>query len=114
VVGFSVKKGETVTQKRRKHSAEFKARVGLEALKGIRTMSEIAKEYDVHPVQIGQWKKEIQERLPELFSKGPEPGLKDAEKEKGRLERKVGELTMDLDWLKKKCKQFHIPLDEPK
>ena len=59
-------------------------------------------------------KKEIQERLPEIFNRGPEPGLEEAEKEKGRLERKVGELTMDLDWLKKKCKQFHIPLDEPK
>ena len=103
-----------MTQKRRKHSSEFKARVGLEALMQIRTTAEIAKEYDVHPVQIGQWKKEIKDRLPELFNKGPEPGLKDAEKEKARLEQKVGQLTMDLDWLKKKCTQFHIPLDEQK
>lgn len=103
-----------MTKKRRKHSPEFKSRVGLEALKEIRTVSEIAQEYEVHPVQVSQWKKEIQERLPELFNRGPEPGLEQAEKEKGRLERKVGELTMDLDWLKKKCKQFQIPLDEPK
>jgi len=102
-----------MTGKRRKHSAEFKARVGLEALKGIRTISEIAKEYKVHPVQISQWKKDIETRLPELFSKGPKPELKDAEKDKARLEQKIGSLTMDLDWLKKKCVQFHIPLDGP-
>ena len=69
-------------------------------------MSEIAKEYEVHPVQISQWKKEIQQRLPELFNKGPEPGLEEAEKEKSRLERKVGALTMDIDWLKKSAKNF--------
>ena len=101
-------------KKRRTHSPEFKSRVGLEALKGIRTTSEIAQEYEIHPVHVTQWKKEIQDRLPELFAKGPEPGLKEAEREQALLERKVGQLTMDLDWLKKKCVQFHILLDDQK
>ena len=56
--------------------------------------------------------KELQSRLVAL--QRAEKEKERAEKEKERMERKVGELTMDLDWLKKKCKQFHIPLDEPK
>ena len=59
-----------MSKKRRTHSSEFKAQVGLEALKGIKTVSETAREYEIHPVQVSQWKKEIQERLPEIF--GPE------------------------------------------
>ncbi len=103
-----------MTKKRRKHSPEFKTKVALDALRGVRTISEIAQDYEIHPVQIGKWKKEIMERLPELFRSGPKPEFKDAEKERARLERKIGELTMDVDWLKKKCKQFQIPLDESK
>ena len=92
--------GEPISE-RRKHSAEIKARVWVEALKGIKTVSEIAKEYEIHPVQFSQWKKEIQERLPELFRKGPDASIKYSEEEKGGLAHKVGELTNDVDWLKK-------------
>ena len=52
-------------QQRRKHSAEFKARVALEAVKGVKTISEIAQEYEIHPIQVSNWKKELLERLPE-------------------------------------------------
>ena len=55
-------------RKRRKHSAEFKARVALEAIKGIKTISEIAADFEVHPVMVGTWKKEMLENLPELFT----------------------------------------------
>ena len=54
-------------KQRRKHSAEFKARVALEAIKGIKTLSEIAREYEIHPVMVGKWKTEMLDRLPELF-----------------------------------------------
>jgi len=99
-------------KKRRTHSAEFKAQVGLEALKGIKTLSEIAREYEVHPVQVGQWKKEIQKRLPEIFGRKPAFDEKTAEKQEARLHQKVGQLTIEVDWLKKKCRQLGIPLDE--
>lgn len=100
--------------KRRQHSAEFKARVALEAVKGLKTVNEIAREYEVHPVQVSQWKKDLLERLPEVFGRkaGPETEVLGRQKEK--LERKVGELTMDIEFLKKKCVQLGIPLDEPR
>ena len=56
-----------MSKKRKQHSAEFKAMIGMEALKGIKTINEIAREYSIHPVQVGQWKKELKDRLPEVF-----------------------------------------------
>jgi transposase-like protein len=61
-------------RRRKVYSPEFKAKVGLEALKGVKTINEIAQEYGVHPVQIGQWKKAIQEQAKSLFEgkRGPQ------------------------------------------
>jgi transposase-like protein len=94
--------------KRKRHDVAFKAKVGLEALKGIKTIAEIAKEYEVHPTQISQWKTILSERLPEVFTSGPTAEVKQAEREVARLHEKVGELTMELDWLKKKSKQLGL------
>ncbi len=94
--------------KRKRHEVAFKAKVGLEAVKGIKTLSEIAREYQVHPTQISQWKSIIAERLPDLFTQGPTAEVKQAEREVARLHEKVGELTMELDWLKKKSKQLGL------
>jgi transposase-like protein len=99
-----------VKRKRRKHSAEFKARVALEALKGIKTTSEIAKEFEIHPVMVGKWKNEMVDRLPELFEVNNAKKAKESEKEKEHLHRKVGQLTMEVDFLEKKCKQLGIPV----
>jgi len=95
---------------RRKHSAEFKARVALEAIKGIKTLSEIAQEYEIHPVMVGKWKAEMLDRLPELFEGNTSAKNKDAEKEQDQLHRKLGQLTMEVDFLEKKCKQLGIPV----
>lgn len=95
---------------RRKHSAEFKARVALEAIKGIKTLSEIAQEYEIHPVMVGKWKTEILDRLPELFEGQNHKGSKNSEKEQDPLHRKLGQLTMEVDFLEKKCKQLGIPV----
>lgn len=100
-------------KKRRTHSAEFKSQVALEAIKGIKTLSEIAREYEVHPVQVTQWKKELQERLPEVFGRKSAFDEQKAEKQEQRLHQKIGQLTVEVDWLKKKCRQLGIPLDEP-
>jgi len=94
--------------KRQRHQGAFKAKVGLEALMGQKTVSEIAREYQVHPVQISQWKRAIVERLPELFERGSTSQNPTGEAELARLEQKVGQLTMELDWLKKKSRQLGL------
>lgn len=89
-------------KKRQVHAPEFKAKVGLEALRGVKTINEIGQEYGVHPVQVGQWKKEIQEQAKTLFEgkRGPKPMA--AHQEPERLFGEIGRLKMELDWLKKK------------
>jgi transposase len=97
-------------RKRRNHSPEFKARVALEAVQGIKTAAEIAKEYEIHPVMVSNWKKELLEKLPNLFDQKSAKTNKSSEKEQEILHRKVGQLTMEVDFLEKKCKQLGIPL----
>ncbi len=97
-------------KQRRKHSPEFKAKVALEAIQGLKTLSEIAQQYEIHPVMVGNWKKEMLERLPELFETQRNEKEKNAEKEPGHLHRMVGQLTMEVDFLEKKCKQLGIPV----
>jgi transposase-like protein len=96
-------------KQRRKHSAEFKATVALEALKGMNTVSEIAAKYEIHPVQVGNWKKELLERVPEIFERKNAARDKGSERLREQLEKKVGQLTMEVDWLEKKCVQLGIP-----
>ena len=89
-------------KKRKVHTPEFKAKVGLEALRGAKTINEIGQDYGVHPVQIGQWKKEIQEQAKTLFEgrRGPKPVAAYWEPE--LLYSEIGKLKVELDWLKKK------------
>lgn len=96
-------------KQRRKHSAEFKASVALEALKGMSTINEIAAKYEIHPVQVTNWKKELLDRVPEVFERKNAAKDKTIERDHGRLERKIGQLTMEVDWLEKKCDQLGIP-----
>jgi transposase-like protein len=92
-----------MSKKRRQHSPDLKARVGLEALKGLEPIHAIAAKYEVHPVQVSQWKKEIAERLPEVFSKKVDHDAEASkEREKGLFEE-IGRLKMELDWVKKKA-----------
>ncbi len=90
------------SKKRKVHLPEFKAKVGLEALRGVKTINEIGQEYGVHPVQVSQWRKEIQEQAKTLFGskRGPQPVA--AHSEPDRLYGEIGRLKMELDWLKKK------------
>ncbi len=89
-------------KKRKTYSPEFKAKVGLEAVKGIRTINEIGQEYGVHPVQVSKWKKAIQDQAASLFEgkRGPKPLEEHRRPEK--LYSEIGKLKMELDWLKKK------------
>ena len=101
---------QTMTRKRRTHSPEFKARVAMEALRGIKPIHEIASDNEIHPVQVSQWKKELQERLPELFERKNARSEQVATNEKRieLLERTVGRLTIERDWLAKKSKELGI------
>ncbi|MDO9548793.1 MAG: transposase [Candidatus Marinimicrobia bacterium] len=87
--------------KRRKFSSEFKSKVALEALKGLKTLNEIAREYEVHPNQISTWKKQLPERLPQLFSEKPWSSS-EHDREKEMLYQQIGQLQVELTWLKKK------------
>jgi len=88
---------------RKRYSAEEKARIALEALRGQKTVNEIASVYGVHPNQVSQWKKQAIEELPQLFL--DHRGKRDrAEAElQAELYQEIGQLKFELDWLKKKA-----------
>ena len=90
------------SKKRRSHTAEFKAKVGLEAVRGVKTVSEIAQAYSVHPQLVGQWKKEISESAGILFETKRGPKLVEDKSGEDRLYGEIGRLKMENDWLKKK------------
>lgn len=96
-----------MSKKRRQHASELKARVALEALKGIEPIHAIASKYGVHPVQVSQWKKELLERLPEVFSRKADPGVAEAAEKEAKLYQKIGQLEVELDWLKKKSAELN-------
>ncbi len=85
---------------RRKHSSGFKAQVALEAVRGDITVAEIAKKYNVHPGQVQAWKAEALAKFESLFDK-ESSGKSKSDDQVGVLERKVGQLTIENDFLKK-------------
>ena len=89
-------------QGRRQHTAEFKAKVALEAIKGMATSAELGSRYEVHPVQIAKWKKQLLEALPEVFGQRREKKAQDDEALKAELYQQIGRLQMELGWLQKK------------
>ncbi len=92
-----------MSKKRRQHSPDLKARVGLEALKGIEPVHAIAAKYQIHPVQVSQWKKEITEKLPEVFAGKADHDAEAAKEREKELYEEIGRLKMQLEWLKKKA-----------
>ena len=92
---------------RKRYTGAFKAKVGLEALMGVKTVGQIAREYQVHPVQVTQWKGVIRDHLPELFEPSRSEG-EDSQELIAQLHEKIGQLTVEADWLKKKCRQLGL------
>ena len=90
-------------RKRRHLTAEFKARVAKEALKEQKSIQEIATENDIAPTQVSAWKKELEERMSELFERknAVSETAKKNEKQSARLERKVGQLVIEKEFLEK-------------
>jgi len=93
--------------KRKRYTGAFKAKVGLEALMGVKTVGQIAREYQVHPVQVTQWKGVIRDHLPELFEPA-RPAGEDSQEVIHQLHAKIGQLAVETDWLKKKCRQLGL------
>jgi len=89
-------------KKRKNFSSQFKAKVALEAIRGVKTVTEIAQEFGVHPTQVGQWKKMLQEQAASVFDSVRGPAPVDSSATSERLYSEIGRLKMDLDWLKKK------------
>ncbi len=87
--------------KRRSFSADFKARVALEALSGAHTMAELAAKHGVHPNMIAQWKRKAQEGLPDVFSRKTDRTEAARDAELKELHAKIGQLTVENDFLSK-------------
>ena len=88
--------------KRRKFSKEFKAKVALEAIKGQRTANELAQEFGIHVNQINLWKKKLLESAPGVFPTGKDREAERLAAQREILYRKVGQLQVEVDWLKKR------------
>ena len=91
-----------MSEKKRKYfSGKFKAKVAIEAIRGVKTVNEIAQNFGVHPTQVGLWKKELQEQAANVFDTKRGPKL-DPSTSPDRLYSEIGRLKMELNWLTKK------------
>jgi transposase len=105
---LEIKKGEkNMGTIRRRHNASFKAKVALEAVKEEHTIAELASKFEVHPNQIRQWKKQLLEEAPHIFSSRWEKEARDQEQLEAELYCQIGQLKVELDWLKKKAERLN-------
>lgn len=91
--------------RKRKHKAEFIAKVALAAVKEVHTMAELGSQFGVHPAQIAKWKRRLLEGAEELFAKPGERQRRD-ESQVAELYEQIGRLKMELEWVKKKAADY--------
>ena len=91
-----------MTTKRKRHSAEFKAKVALEALKEQKTLSELAHQFQLHPNQIAKWKKQLLTESKNVFLNKSKKSQRQQQVLESQLYQQIGQLKVELDWLKKK------------
>ena len=101
-------------RKRRHLTAEFKARVAAEALKGEKSILQIAQENDIAPTQVSTWKKELEDCMPSIFERknAADHSAEKQERRTSHLERKIGQLLIEKEFVEKKCDQLGIDLSE--
>ncbi len=92
-----------MSRQRRHFSADFKAKVALEAIRELKTLNEIASEYGVHPNLVREWKKQVLSEMPGIFTSTKESDIQERAAEKERLFQQIGQLQYELAWLKKKA-----------
>ena len=99
-----------MSTQRKHYPPEFKARIALEALKEQKTLNQLSSEYGVHPNQVSQWKRQMQSELPGLFTSATRREQSDQEEEelKAHLYQQIGQLQVELDWLKKKAERAGV------
>ena len=95
-----------MTKRRKRYSAQFKFGTALEAVKGIKTINQIASETSVHPNQISLWKKKLAEEGPTVFSSATVRQQREREAQEAELFEQIGRLKMELEWLKKKAARY--------
>ncbi len=99
---------EVMRRKRRTHSPEFKAKAALAAIQGDLTMAELVKKFDVHANQITDWKKQLLSNAPDVFGNGAKKA-EDATETIQELHAKIGQLTMENDFLERGLERIHGP-----
>ena len=100
--------------KRRNHDAAFKARVALEALKGERTVSELAAAYEVHPTMVNNWKRQLLAGASDIFERGSEHKDSQGQKEQvDELYRQIGQLKVERDFLAERSARLGLKLEKP-
>lgn len=99
---------------RRKFSAEFKAKVALEAIKNQKTMAQLSQQYDVNAITIAKWNAEALENLSSVFKGKQDPEQTEASVEIEKLYAQIGQLKVENDFLKKSAKKLGIPVSELK
>ena len=89
-------------RKRRTFTDKFKAKVALEAIRGVKTLAQLAAEHQVHPNQISDWKRQALSKMPDLFTSDKKGSSKSEEELTAPLYEEIGRLKMDIKWLEKK------------
>jgi len=95
-----------MTQKRKQYNMQFKFKVALDAAKGVKTINQLASDYDLHPNQVSSWKKQLVEAGPTLFNRQIDRRQQQQVAQEAELYEQIGRLKMELEWLKKKAAQF--------
>lgn len=104
-----------MSNKRKQYSPQFKAKVALEAIRGEKTVAELANQYEVHPTMINNWKRQVLEEAGSLFEKGSESTKADENQQVqiNELYRQIGQLKVERDFLASRSAQLGLKNEKP-